>query len=626
MRTLVFDFEANGLLKTHSSKPDDVIVTRVHCLCIKDVDGGPVFTFTDYQDEYPSIPEGLAMLDEADEIVGHNIIRYDIPLAQKFFGWTPKARVRCTQVLSQMGYTNLYEKDKRVAWKKRDFPRSFTGLHSLRAWGYRIGMHKGQVNDNEDYSICTPEMLEYCARDVEVNAAVYQVFRRWADKIPMAVEFEHEFFIALEEMMTAGWLIDKDAAAEAVETLEAERIKLEAELYSVFPSRTVPALKDAKEPENKFWNPKQLKTKEKTYPFKPGSAMQVAYWLNKLYDWYPKPSGWTKTGKASITDEILESLPFPEAQQLARYAMVTKRLGSLIGPHGYVTLLQEDGRLHGRIDHCGCITHRCSHSNPNLANATGLKDQKTGKVQPYGREIRQCFTVPECYRLVGADASGLELRLLSNRMAPHDGGDYAREVVDGDAHTRNRKAADLDTRARAKRFIYALMYGAGNELIGEIKEPEGAGWSPEKRKREGGKVKKRFFQAMPAMKKVIDDLKAGFRPGQKIYGLDGRYAENRSAHQALNTQIQQDGAIVMKYATVLTRRKVLARGWRIGVDADCCMVGHIHDEMQWQAREEIADELGRLCVESITEAGKMLSVACRLDGEYSVGSNWADTH
>ena len=641
---LVFDLECDGLIDSnnaHILNDRYTRATKVHCMVVRDVDSGQEWRFAnDPQFGLPSVKEGLALLEDAGTLVGHNIIRYDLQILKMFYDWTPSDStvIRDTLVMSHMGYTSLYDKDVRVAWKNPDFPRSLTGQHSLRSWGHRMGIHKGHVNDSEDFSVCDQEMIDYCARDVEVNAHLYKRFMNsWAAAIPDAVQVEHEFYLALEEMMHAGWWIDTDRAGELLEVLESERIRLESEILDVFPARVVPAYnpdhkdpskRGEQEPTNPFWNPKQLKSKPKTYPFKPGSDIQKAYWLNKLYGWTPHKDGWTKTGKAKMTEDILSALPWPEAQQLVAHATVVKRISSLVGDTGYLTLLNEKtGRLHGKIDHCGAVTHRCTHSNPNLGNPTSLKKK-------YGREIRSIFAAPPGYRIVGADASGPELRGLANRMAKYDGGSFAREVLEGDPHTANKNLAGLEDdpvsgvsgRDKAKTLIYGINYGAGNKKVGMIAKPSGEYWSEKELVKAGKNLKAKLFDGRPALKDLIADLKKGFRPGQAIIGLDGRVAENRAAHQSLNTQLQMDGAVVMKWATVLLRRKVKERGWEWGPDKDWCLVGHIHDEVQMQVREELADEAGKIAVESIREAGDLLSVACRLDAEYAVGASWADTH
>ena len=95
-----------------------------------------------------------------------------------------------------------------------------------------------------------------------------------------------------------------------------------------------------------------------------------------------------------------------------------------------------------------------------------------------------CSRAGDGYKLVGCDASGLELRMLAHYLAFYDGGEYAKTVIEGDIHSLNQEAAGLETRDQAKTFIYAFLYGAGDAKIGEI-----VGGSA----REGQMLKRKFL-------------------------------------------------------------------------------------------------------------------------------------
>lgn len=666
---IVFDIETNGMLyqpwrwSASWKKDPPPIADRVHCICLTESGSGKIER---YHDD-PRIPrdgdinDGIARLDRADILIGHNIIRYDIPVLEKLRGRvTPKGQTwHDTLVMAHLGYTSLLEKDKRM--QPRDLPDALYGKQSLRAWGYRIGCHKGHVNDTEDWSTFDEDMLRYCARDVEANDKLYRMFRTsWADKMDEAVRIEHEFVVALESQMNCGWHIDEDAAWELVRKLTIEKNEMEEELLSLFPPRLVPPQfifntdtcgvahgadkwipnPEAEEP-NKWWNPAVLKRKEKVYPFKPNSSIQVIWNLNKKYGWVPKK--FTNKGNPEFGEAIIATLPFEECKGLVRYSQVCSRLAELCGDSGYLTLLWEDARLHGRIDHCGAVTHRCTHSSPNMGNVTGVTN-RAGVPQLYGKEMRALFTVPDdSYCIVGADASGLELRMLGNAMARFDGGDYAREVVDGDAHTKNVHALGLSKwyprrkgeddkkhrkrlRTASKSIVYAHNYGAANFRLGSQLVPEGEVWSDAKTKKAGKEIRSNLMAGLPALKELIDSLKEGWREGSVILGIDGREAENRAAYQSLNTKLQMDGAIVIKWATAILHGWATATWGPPSKDGPWCMVGHVHDEMQFQVKKSIAKELGKMACDAITEAGDQLGVACRLSGEHNVGVSWADTH
>jgi len=226
---------------------------------------------------------------------------------------------------------------------------------------------------------------------------------------------------------------------------------------------------------------------------------------------------------------------------------------------------------------------------------------------PYGKEFRSCWTVPKGYKLVGIDASQLELRMLAHHM--NDKG-YINEILNGDIHTANQKFAGLESRNQAKTFIYALLYGAGDEKIGSVVN----------RGRAAGKeLKRRFFDSLPPFKKFKDRVSREASKGF-IKGLDGRKIYVRSAHSSLNTKLQGDGAIVLKEALVIFD------GWIKEKGLDARFVANVHDEWQVEAHESIAEEIGKLGVAAIVAAGESLELNCPLDGDYNVGDNWSETH
>jgi len=248
----------------------------------------------------------------------------------------------------------------------------------------------------------------------------------------------------------------------------------------------------------------------------------------------------------------------------------------------------------------GAVTGRMTHSSPNMAQVPSVGSE-------YGAECRSLFTVPQGYKLVGADAASLELRMLAHYMKDEE---YAKEIVEGDIHTKNQIAAGLQTRAQAKTFIYALLYGAGPAKIGKIVGGSAA---------HGQKLIDTFLRNTPALqrlRKTVDKLSIqGTLPG-----LDGRKLYIRSAHAALNTLLQSAGAIVMKKALVLLDTELR----RYKLDAN--FVVNVHDEFQLEVKEEHAQKVGELAVDSIKKAGVKLNLRCPLDGEYKIGDNWCQTH
>jgi DNA polymerase-1 len=187
---------------------------------------------------------------------------------------------------------------------------------------------------------------------------------------------------------------------------------------------------------------------------------------------------------------------------------------------------------------------------------------------------------------------------------------YTNEILTGDIHTTNQQAAGLETRNQAKTFIYAFLYGAGDAKIGSI-----VGGSSV----EGRRLKEEFLENTPALarlrKKVANNAVSG-----SLEGLDGRRVWVRSEHAALNTLLQSAGAIVMKQALVLAVNRL--RRNRVPFK----LVAQVHDEFQVEAPEAYAEAVGHTFRNSIRRAGECLELRCPLDGEFKIGSSWAETH
>ena len=191
---------------------------------------------------------------------------------------------------------------------------------------------------------------------------------------------------------------------------------------------------------------------------------------------------------------------------------------------------------------------------------------------PYGKQCRELFYVPDGYKLCGVDVSGLELRVLAHFLSKYDDGEYANEVIKGDVHTLNQQSAGLATRNLAKTFIYAFLYGAGDRRIAEI-----TGGTV----KEAKAVKEKFLKNTPAIARLRRDVLHTVEAKGFLRGIDGRVLTIRSPHSALNTLIQSAGALIVKQATVFLHEKIK--------NLDCNMVAHIHDEMQLQVKEDIAE-------------------------------------
>lgn len=638
-RRLVADLEANDLLDG---------VTTVHVLVIRDITNKVTHVFRKNNKE-DTIGLGVQMLADPDSlIVAHNGTKYDLAVLKKLYGLeVPWWRHWDTLVLCRLIWPNQFDLDmrqERKAPSKREYqvpPPGMLGSHALEAWGYRLGKHKGDyqgdpaIKDPEEryarrWESWNQSMEDYCIQDVRVTVALLSLIDAQEYPLePVMTELQVAHILARQERY--GFLFDERKAAKLYATLAQRKQELELEVRKVFRPRY---LKDGK-----VFVPKRDNRsagyvagaevqKIKLTEFNPGSRQHVARWLRLEYGW--KPTEFTDTGEPKIDDDVISKLPYAEAAPLKEYFMVCKRLGQLAeGNEAWLKAVRKDGRIHGSVNTIGAITYRMTHSGPNMAQVPSSKS-------PYGHECRELFVTPEGKLLVGADADALELRDFAGYLAIYDNGAYIRTVLEGkkedgtDMHSVNCRALGMDPKAKvhgeetgrdvAKTWFYAFLYGSGDENLGYVLVRE---WG-EAAKDAGRKGRAAFLRNLPAMGKLVSAVKRKAKEVGYLKGLDGRRLYVRSSHAALNTLLQSCGAIQMKKALCLLDDSIQARGWVPGIHYE--FVANVHDEWQIEVDHDIAEEVGRMAVEAIRQAGVQLGFRCPLDGAYEVGKNWAETH
>lgn len=550
------------------------------------------------------------MMDEADIIVGHNVISFDLPALRKLYNWVPSALVRDTLTMSRLIHTDIRDYDINRSRKEDDYPTNITGSHGLKAWGYRLNMLKGTYLESSDLTKWTKELEDYCEQDVKVTLELLNHLesKKYSEE---AIKLEHDFAWIMTEQELNGFAFDVKSAEQLYAKLATEKIELESEFQSLFPPKVIQMkmtwwIAGGQQFSTKSaaiaagYKPKEIVKgdhKVKRIPFNAASRDHISERL-MAQGW--EPNQFTEGGKPKVDETVLVGLPYPEAKKLARYLTLQKRMGQLAdGANGWMKL-ERKGRIHGHVVTNGAVTGRCTHRYPNMAQV------------PREPEYRSLFTASEGKVLIGCDASGLELRCLAHYMNDPE---YTHKLLEDDIHTVNQKAAGLPTRDNAKTFIYGFLYGAGDAKIGEI-----IGGSS----KEGASIKKRFLESLPSLRVLKEKIFKALEGRDYLMGLDGRKLQIRSNHAALNTLLQSAGALVMKKATVNLWEKLQTEGLIQGKDFS--FVAHVHDEFQLEVWPENKDKVMALAVESIREAGDYFKFKCPLDGEAKAGTNWADTH
>jgi len=501
-----------------------------------------------------------------DTIIGHNLLAFDLPVLERVWGWAWDGAVQDTLVLGRL------------------LNPAIEGGHKLKDWALRAGKELKEEFDLADFDKgLTDSMVHYCLQDCRANWDVYKHIDSQLNEQGFSEQcrdLEHAVAKATEQQVANGFAFDFNTACNLYCEHEQRMREIEEELQAIFP----PIVEER-------WSEKTGKRlKDKVTVFNVGSRPQIAERLSA------KGAVWkdtTPSGKPKVDETTLkQNEHVPEAVLVLEYLTLQKRYAML---KSWLDAVQDDGRIHGYVNTCGAVTGRMTHSSPNMAQI------------PSDSLYRQCFVVPEGSKLVGIDASGLELRMLAHYMNDEE---YTDLILNGDIHTYNQEAAGLETRAQAKTFIYAFLYGAGDAKIGSI-----VGGSS----RKGAQLKDRFLDKLPSLSMLINKVARHGVIGS-LPGLDGRRVLIRSEHAALNTLLQSAGAIVMKQALVIATDKLATYGYPYK------LVAQVHDEFQVEVPEEYAQQVGAVFRNAIREAGRQLNLRCPLDGEFNIGNNWAETH
>jgi len=517
------------------------------------------------------IKEGVDLLAKADLIVGHNIISFDLEMIRRFV-YGISTRCIDTLLVSRMMYPE--ESSNPLPDKS----------HSLKSWGKHIGFNK--MDYQGGWKTYSEEMRKYCEIDAQVSAKIFLAQESFIKKNNNPVLLEMRVGHIIAEQTRNGFTFDLQAAQNLEMELLIEKSKIEDQMQKVFPDKVIERYSDK--------TGKRLK--DKIEVFNPGSRQQIAERLIEKYNWEPPV---TDKGNYKVDEETLASLDYPEAKFLMNY-LYNVKLMSQVSDWILRSESSRDGKLHPFLNTLGTVTGRMSSNQPNIQQVS--KDKRA----------RKLFIPRKNWVLVGADLKGLELRMLAHYLAKYDNCAYAEIVVNGDVHTANQNAMQLDTRDKAKTAIYCFLYGGGDEKFGKT-----VGCSTYKAK----KIKENLLNNIPGLRDVVNDCRFSSSKHKTVRPFDWRDIPVRSDHAALNTLLQSSGAHIAKAWTCFIHKSLMAK-----YNGMWAWVANVHDEVQIECDPSIADEVGKVCLDSARLAGDMFMCKCRIDADYKIGSNWAETH
>ena len=534
--------------------------SKIHCIVAKDIDTNIVYVW-DSSNMYGF----KSWAKDVDKFIMHNGLSFDAPVLNKLLDADIlPGNIVDTLILSQL-FNPIREKG-----------------HSLKAWGEKLNMLKGGKDVN--FFKYNQAMLDYCKQDVEITHAVYNELKKESKGFTKeSIDLEHDIRLILDQQEKNGFAFNIRKAQELLAKLKDDIYDLEQWSLEEFEPTIV-----------------EMKTKTKEIPFNIGSRQQIADRLMKR-GW--KPKQFTDKDNIIINEAVLKTIKEPElkltAERFAKYFLLQKRA---VMVESWIEACDKSNRVHGKVMPLRTVTGRMAHNSPNMA-------QVPATYSPYGKECRGLWTISDAmnYKLVGTDASGLELRCLAHYLNDTS---YTDEILNGDIHTKNMELAGIKNRDQAKTFIYAFLYGAGAEKIGKI---IGAG------KEQGNVLINRFLSNLPSLKRLRSQVEnAGYRG--KIKAIDGRYLKVRSAHSALNTLLQGAGAIICKHWLLRITHRVYNKKLNVK------LVASVHDEYQFEVHNKDISEFCSITKIAMKETENLLKLRCPLDNDYKVGTTWAETH
>ena len=558
-------------------------------------------------------------------------------------------------------------------------------------------------------------MQDYCEVDVEVTKALWDLVESHLSGTAKAargvgwseapIQLEHDCWMHIEKQGERGYGFDKDGAVALAAQLKSRQRELEDQLVKVFGSWWHPlddpkvgktAARDHSTKMTEFPDITVRKFSEKTgkelkpyvgpplchyttdapfvrmerITFNPKSRQHLGQGLQDKFGWVPKEFGGKDGDQAKVDETTIKAIPesvLPKATRevILEFLVVSKTLGQLAdGKKAWIDLCGEDGRLHGRMDTLGTVSHRASHFDPNLGQVPSVHKEKQadGSERPiegwkggFGLECRAQFRPGKTgWEQTGVDASGLELRLLGHYLAPYDEGAFSRRVSTPglDIHAENGKLTGLG-RGATKTVTYAFLYGAGPLKIGlGVGVEEGeiellanspaarnyVGWLKRALRQKfvqpdantlahvvrGQEVSKKFLAGITGLKDLKKQITDEAMANSFIIAIDGRKLHIRKPHAAINQLLQGGGAVVCKMWLLEADAALQRRG--LVEDVDYGQMAWVHDELQFEHREGLHETIKEAAEEAMVITAERLGFHGSLTTEAKVGHNWRDCH
>ena len=415
--------------------------------------------------------------------------------------------------------------------------------------------------------------------------------------LPDWCALEHRVQDILTKQEIHGWYFDEQKAQQLESSLRREMEETVDILRGQFPfvagSLFTPKRDNATQGYREGCEIQRIKE------FNPTSRDHIA-WILKTH-LKVKLNKTTTTGKPIIDEIILTEIDIPFSRLCAKCLTIKKKLGMISeGVNAWRKLVTTSNRIH---HHCSVATNtfRCAHRNPNL-----------GQV-PAGPEFRELFTASPGKIMVGADLSGIELRMLAHYLGRYDGGRYADILLNDDIHQVNADKIGI-TRRQVKTVTYAFLYGAGNEKIGMSYDNS---LQPKEARKKGSEIRAAYVAAIPGLSDLLAAVTDKAANGY-LLACDGRRVLVDSPHKGLNYLLQCSAGIIAKRWMVIANDQLQSFHTK--------QLAFIHDELQYECNPKYTEEVKQQLENSAVNAGVYYKLRCPIAAEAKSGNNWSEVH
>ena len=526
--------------------------------------------------------EALKPFLESDEIpkIGHNL-KYDRHILQNL-GIDLKGKLLDTMLFSYVNNSTI-TRHNLDAVSKRYLNINPTSYEDVAGKGAK------QIPFSE---VSIEVASEYASEDADISLKLYEHIEPLVQKetklAKLYSEIEGPLIYTLGDIERNGVLIDSEKLNEQSKELEAKILKLEQKVQ-----------KSAGEDFN-LGSPKQLQ--------------EILYEKLGLPVIKKTPKGQPSTAE-SVLQEL--SMDFPIVQDILSYRAISK-LKSTYTDKLPKMVNSNTGRVHTSYHQAVTATGRLSSSDPNLQNIPIRSEE--------GRRIREAFIAPDGYKILAADYSQIELRIMAHLsrdqglMDAFAKGQDIHQATAAEIFSTNIDEVTANQRRSAKAINFGLIYGMS--AFGLSKQLQIT-------RAEAQNYIEQYFDRYPQVKHYMDETKQSAKKmgyvetvfGRRLYLGDiesSNYQRRQYAERsAINAPMQGTAADLIKMAMILLHQKIREESFEAKI------IMQVHDELVIEVNENQSDELSEITTSVMSEISK-LDVDLKVDAD--IGNNWDEAH